>query len=672
MSSVKKFYLPLLIFFGVLFLYIHNLSRGTYGGDVGDLLSASLVMGVAHPPGYPLFTILGFLLSRINLVTPAFMVGLISAFSGALGVLIFYFTSLELTKSRVISLISSILLAFSYYFWLYSEVAEVFALNNFFVILLFYLALMYSLKKDIKYLFLTSFFTGLSMTNHQTIIFIFPSLLILSLPNLLRDLRNYKNIIYCILLGLLGFSPYLYVFYAAAHNPPINWDHVKDINSFLHLFLRQDYGTLSIGQVSPPTVSQRIASFKIYFFDILVQATIPAIIIIILGILYSIKRKLKYFLALFFAFILSGPVFIVYAGFPLFSSFNVGVYERFIIMSFVILLMFFPLGLLTLRDLFDKIFTKKELSILVIGIFIIIPFSLFRFNYPKTNLSNFTAGNDVAYDLLEPLPKNSVLILSGDTLLFNTWYVHYGLGYRKDVQVLNLSGLTGSSYFAKKLDNYLKSNPGQKESPDLVANVIMEIAKTNPVFSILNIEKTKGQKLVWVPYGLSSKLVLNGKIPQKQNYEKDAAVVWGSYKIPYKTTNDLVLGNLTASDIPLFYSNRLITTANFIVKNYNDKPLSFYYFKKSYEVDSANPAVSQVLGNYYIQQKECFIAEKYLKSSIGSFPYEPLSYFLLYYDYMDCFKSVSGAENVIKEYSNQFHTDFYSDIKKTFKQNNNG
>ena len=43
---------------GVLFLYLQTLYPSISGGDAGELLSEACQLGTAHPPRYPLFTIL--------------------------------------------------------------------------------------------------------------------------------------------------------------------------------------------------------------------------------------------------------------------------------------------------------------------------------------------------------------------------------------------------------------------------------------------------------------------------------------------------------------------------------------------------------------------------------------------------------------------------------------
>src|SRR6185437_15348384 len=97
----SKITFSFVLFFGFFLLYLHNLSQSVYGGDVGDLITASAVHGVAHAPGYPLFVFLGFLLVKVlPFFSPAGRVGLISVFSGALGIGIFYLLLERLTKRK--------------------------------------------------------------------------------------------------------------------------------------------------------------------------------------------------------------------------------------------------------------------------------------------------------------------------------------------------------------------------------------------------------------------------------------------------------------------------------------------------------------------------------------------------------------------------------------------
>jgi len=645
MSSIKKNKLPLAIFFIVFIVYVHNLSRSVYGGDVGDLISAAFVGGVAHPPGYPLFTFLGFLLTRINLISPAFMVGLISVFASSLAVVFYYRLSLKITNSKFISLISVLILAFNYLFWFYTEIAEVFALNNFFIILLIFLALLYYKNKTIKYFYLLFFFTGLSLTNHQTIILLFPSLLILTYSNFLKEKNKLKKLILSLFFLMLGLLPYLYVPIAAFRNPVINWDNVKDLNSFLHLILRKDYGTFSSGLFAPPNVQQRVVILNTYLFNLITQLTIPTILISITGAITTFVKNKKLFFAFFLGFFLSGPFFITYAGFPLVSGFALGVYERFIIFSSIMLLLFLPTGLKNVSNFIHSLVNKKININFIISIFLIIPFMLFYFNFPKTDLHTVFTGDYLIYDIFSPLPKNAVIVLTGDTIMFNARYVFYALKYRPDIVILDY-------------EHVIDKN--------LLADLLIKESKNRSIFSIVPTQKSKGGKIIWMPYGLTYELLASAKeAPTKDNFLNIQTKIWNSFKyIKSKDyqSNKLALESLTISEIKKTYSDAMLNTGTYVYAHYNDKKGAYAIFNKAENIDDKNPNVYFTLGLYYLVEKDCQKAQENFDMAININPIDTESYKYLIYDYKYCFKNDSKANSIIKYYNSYFKTDIISKI----------
>ena len=661
MASAKKYFLPLLLFIVTFFVYAHNLSQSTYGGDVGDLVTAAFVFGVPHPPGYPLFTLLGFLLTRIHFLTPAFMVGLISVISSSLAVIFYYVLALKLTRNKFIALVSVLILAFNYFFWFYSEIAEVFALNNLFVMLLILLAYFYYKDKKIKYFYLLSFFSGLSLTNHQTIILIFPSLFILAISSFGKEKHKIKKLLAALLFFALGLLPYLYVPIAASNNPVVNWDRVKDLSSFLHLVLRQDYGTFSSGLFTKPNLQQCFVILGNYFFRSITQLTLPVVALILLGAFSLIKKNKLLLVSLFLAFFLSGPLFIFYAGFPITGSFMQGVYERFLLMSLVIGLIFFPLGLSYLIFFINRFFGKKLFQNLFIGVFLIIPLTFFFYNFPKTNLSNIWIGDYLAYDLLSPLPKNSVFFVSGDTPAFNTWYVHYALGFRPDIEVIN----NNNNYFNNQRALYLKEHPQEKNSKNLIINVVKEIAKTRSVFSINKQEGTSGNELIWFPYGLVYKLELSqNDVPTKDGFLNYTARIWQNFKfLKDSDKNNLALETLTILDIPTSYSNAMLETGNFLFTNYHDFELPYTFYQKALEIDKNNYKVYETLAVYYLFKKNCSLVAENAEKAIDIYPLDQLPYYLQYLDYKDCFKDQSKAKQVLSEYKQVFKSDMLKNEK---------
>ncbi len=683
MVFIKKYFLPLLIFIFYLSLYIHNLSRSVYAGDSGDFITTSILGGVAHPPGYPLFTFLGFLLTKLHFwPSPAFAVGLISAFSGAFTLSVFFLLCKKLSKNLIISFIITFILGFTYLFWFYSEIAEVFILNALFAISLIYLAIIINEKPTVKKFSLFLFILGLSLTNHQTIILLLPTLLIILLSPKILDLffdhknsnklsnkifkLKINNILYFISFFLLGLLIYIYVPIASHFNPIINWDNVKDIKSFLHLLLRQDYGTFNAGSFNAPNIYERIVILKTYLLYIFTQLTPPVIFISILGFFNLFFKSKKLFFAFIIGFLISGPIFITYAGFPLLGSFYLGIYERFFILSAILILLFSVYGLMLISKILS-IILYKNLSINVcLCAFLIIPTMLAIYNYPKTNLSNIKVGNNLGYNFLSYLPKNSIVILTGDTELFNTWYIHFGLNFRPDIKVVNLNGIYQDRFLAPKLEAYRKQNP-KKNQTEIFNDIIVSLNKKYPVFSY-SIIKMNNKNISWIPYGLLYEMT--DKQIDKSEFQKNVTYAWSQI---YPSLNSLsdskVIGNYALSDLPIIYAESMLATGNYFYEHYKDEVSSERWYKLALITDPTYAKTYQVIGVYDLGvKKDCQSASKFLQKSINLDPFDTTSYFILYDDQLACLKDKNAAELTAIKFSEVFKSNFSTAFRKIIKK----
>ncbi len=164
------------LFLLITVLYINNLTRDIYAGDAGDLVTAGYLLGVAHPPGYPLFSLLGYFFSHLPLPLPVVSrVGLISVVASLLALIVFLRYCMFITNSLFIAVLTTAVMAFSYLFWLMAELPEGLALNNLFTVLILYLATRFYYTKQPKYQFLLFLMIGLSMTHQFYIATIFPA-----------------------------------------------------------------------------------------------------------------------------------------------------------------------------------------------------------------------------------------------------------------------------------------------------------------------------------------------------------------------------------------------------------------------------------------------------------------------------------------------------------------
>src|ERR1700694_1305634 len=92
-------------------LYFLTAARDIVVGDTPEYITAAVTLGVPHPPGYPLFTMLGHLFSSLPLGPITFRVNLLAVTCDALTVGIVYFTALRLTGYRIAAAIAALVLA---------------------------------------------------------------------------------------------------------------------------------------------------------------------------------------------------------------------------------------------------------------------------------------------------------------------------------------------------------------------------------------------------------------------------------------------------------------------------------------------------------------------------------------------------------------------------------
>jgi hypothetical protein len=134
---------------GSLALYVSTLAPSV-ATLFDDSLEFPLVvhrLAIAHPTGYPLYTLLGKLFTLVRAPGPegtAWAVNLLSAVAGALTVSLVYLIIRQFIRRRLPALLGAGALAVSPVFWSQATIAEVYTLNSAFVALLLWLVVRWS------------------------------------------------------------------------------------------------------------------------------------------------------------------------------------------------------------------------------------------------------------------------------------------------------------------------------------------------------------------------------------------------------------------------------------------------------------------------------------------------------------------------------------------------
>ena len=644
-------------FLFVTLLYLHNVTRDIYSGDVGDLTTSALVGGVPHPPGYPLFTFLCFIISHLPLpLPPVSKIALISIFASVLGLFILYKYSLSVTKSVFLSLLTVSILAFSYLYWLHAELPEVFGFNNLFVISILYVAIRFHETKHIKDLYILTFLIALSLTHHHTILLIFPAVGLLVIRHIRMIFRKKKHVLFLIFFFLAGLLPYLYVPIAASQNPVINWDHASTLENFIRLILRKDYGGFAPSVFNGvPTVVKTILA-KDFLKTIVSLYSYQIILVALLGAVKLFAKKRCVFVSLMTAFLIPGPLFIFYSASVITTTTAWGVNERFYIMASVVFMFFVPYGFLFLKEVIRKKFKASFLILLLLSYFLIVPYFMIISNYPRTDLSKVNIGNNLAKDILLPLPKNAILFVSGDSTTFNIWYLHYGLGVRKDVEIINPGGVGANNFLDSEINKYHKKHPKTKLN-NLINLTFEELRKNRRIFSTFDLD-IRLKDTVFVPYGLVYEAITVQDIPEKKQYLEKVERAWKLLHIPRRETLKLAEQNLVTPEIPLIYSNGLIRVGDFLISRFDDPAASEPYYRRAQWIDPMNPGGYAGLGlSLFRAYGECEESITQMKKAISTYKVWKRYYLQLYILYDRCKKPSPEKKQLENLYRRNFNED---------------
>ena len=197
-------------------LYLFTLAPSILPADNGEFQLVAWKLGIAHPPGYALYTIVGWLFSRF-FASPALALNLLSAILAALTLVIVSRTVRMLTQSSVAGVLAASLLGVSTTFWAQATTANIRMPTAFFTALCVSLLVTWSHSQGsgrrfkVDPLNLFAFVFALGLGHHVSLIFpgvFFVLYIFLIDPKLLRQPRRWLKPIGFFALGLL---PLLYL-----------------------------------------------------------------------------------------------------------------------------------------------------------------------------------------------------------------------------------------------------------------------------------------------------------------------------------------------------------------------------------------------------------------------------------------------------------------------------
>jgi len=240
-------------------LYLHTCPRDITwdhnAQDSCDLITSAHILGIPHPTGYPLFTMIGHLFTRIDFKSfstehifwnnSAFKMTLFVVLTSLLNIFLFWRVHILLQRKLKMSIadtlvgsisagIGALALGTSYLYWSQSIVPEVYILNLLFIDLTLLAILRLVPDGDVSMgpwrWFLLGLIAASGLIHHLSFMMFLPGFFILAIFTFRKPGK--RDIILFIIGILLALLPLLYLPIRSAYNPPVDTTNTETWSNF--------------------------------------------------------------------------------------------------------------------------------------------------------------------------------------------------------------------------------------------------------------------------------------------------------------------------------------------------------------------------------------------------------------------------------------------------------
>ncbi len=230
---------------------LYAASAGTWpkADDAGELMTAAARLGIAHPSGYPLLTLMGKAATYLPVGTVAYrlnlLVGLIGATAcGLLGIIV-----LVTARSGLAGVLTGLAFGVSPVVWGNSTNFEVYALNALFVVVALLCATLawHPDTQDARrgrWLYLLASGVGLGVSHHLSFVAALPAPLLIAWSGRRRWMPSRREVVAAASLFLLGLTPWLYLPIRAWYfpdNPETCWTRLPSLRAIIRHMSAQEY-----------------------------------------------------------------------------------------------------------------------------------------------------------------------------------------------------------------------------------------------------------------------------------------------------------------------------------------------------------------------------------------------------------------------------------------------
>jgi transmembrane protein TMEM260 (protein O-mannosyltransferase) len=498
----------------IFLLYLLTLAPSTAMWDTSEYIAAAYTLGLPHPPGNPLFVLIGRVFSIIPLFGPnvAVRINVLAALCSAVSAGMWF-----LITERVLvgwfpqrwqritgGTLAAVIGATAFTVWNQSVVNEkVYTVSLVGIAIISWLMIRWSDDPDgrraDRILVLVAYILGLGYANHMGGMLAAPAAALAVIVRRPRTLLRWKLLVACIGALIFGITPFAMQPIRAAYNPPLDEGEPTACRDGLHFSCTFSKGTYDAfmynfnrGQYGKPELSDRQAPFTAqvdmwwfyfkwqWFRDPQLQHQVAQgvlgglfLVLGLFGAWVHFQRDRRSFWYFGMYMLTVTLILIYYLNFKYGASQSpelgdsvareVRDRDYFFLWSFSPWGVWAALGLMYIWENLAALFGTTEIryaretvilptrqNLLYTTPILLIGIIPFFTNLHTAPRRGQTYTRDFAHDLLDSVEPYGVLVTVGDNDTFPLWYAQEVEGIRKDVVVANTS-LLNTDWYTRQL-----------------------------------------------------------------------------------------------------------------------------------------------------------------------------------------------------------------------------
>jgi hypothetical protein len=408
--------------------------------DDGEFVMAVYFLGVAHPPGYPLYVLLAHPFTWLPVGSIAFRVHLASAFFGAAACGVIWWIVRALIPRKSVAYTAALAFGVSRVFWSQAVIAEVYTLNVLLFSLMLATCLAYLHWRRFEALVLLAFLFGLGLSNHWPLIVLAAPCLLLALWPAWRTIVGHlpRALAYGLPLFLVGLAPYAWMVLRSQAAPELSFaGSIHSWEELRYYFSRGQYA-----DASPSAGWWDRAQFGAFWVRQMIEQFTPlGAVFVAAGLVFQWRAwKPSLSLGLLAGFLCTLVALVLLRNVD-YQFDSQAITKVFPLIPWSIMALWLALGLQRVTSRFASAPGWKG-GAAGVGVGGLVVATAFLANRSYNDRRDYDFAHDYGMTFLSSFEPDAIVFTHGDFETFVLQYLHFVEGVRPDLRILHDRGVS--------------------------------------------------------------------------------------------------------------------------------------------------------------------------------------------------------------------------------------